>query len=72
MNSKALVCYVPCLIENCNTLNLLTHALQIVTSDNMAQEEHIELIYNSIVCCSTYLFAFNTMATHIYKHIHID
>ena len=35
--------------------NLLTYTLQIAliaTSNNMAQEEHIELIYNSMVCCS--------------------
>ena len=34
------------------TPNFLTYTLQTVTSDNMVMEEHIELIYNSIVCCS--------------------
>ena len=34
------------------TPNLLTYTLQIVTSNNMALEEHIGLIYNSMVCCT--------------------
>ena len=29
-------CLLPCSLKNCNTPNLLTYALQIVTSNNMA------------------------------------
>ena len=31
-----------------STPNLLIYTLQIVTSDNMAQDKHIGLIYNSM------------------------
>ena len=43
---------VSLLNKNCNTDNLLIYILQIVTSNNMAQEEHIGLIYNSMICYS--------------------
>ena len=35
---------LPCSINNCNTPTLLTYALQLVTSNNMAQEEYNGLI----------------------------
>ena len=58
---------LPCSIKNCNIPNLLTYTLQIVTSNNMAQEEHIGLIYNSMGCCSIWNYTWK--AWFPYQHV---
>ena len=36
-------------MKNCNTPNMFTYTLQIVISDNMAQEEHFIIAWFAVV-----------------------